>query len=162
MVLPANEIWNYQQIDLGHNYRMTDIGAALGLSQLGRLDKFIKRRHEIAQHYDQLLSSLPISLPQQHSDVWSSYHLYPIRVNKNQCGKTQRQVYDNLLRNGIGINLHYIPIYRQPYYEKMGFSAGYCKEAELLFKEVISIPIYASLTNEKQNQVIDELKKVLA
>ena len=158
----ADEIWNYQQIDLGYNYRMTDIGAALGLSQLGRLDEFIKRRHEIAQHYDQLLSSLPISLPQQHSDVWSSYHLYPIRVNKNQCGKTQRQVYDNLLRDGIGINLHYIPIYRQPYYEKMGFSAGYCKEAELLFKEVISIPIYASLTNEKQNQVIDELKKVLA
>lgn len=158
---PDNEIWNYQQVCLGYNYRMTDIHAALGLSQLGRLNDFIKRRHEIALRYDQVLVDLPISIPWQHSEARSSYHLYPIRVNKDQCGKTQRQVYDGFLKAGIGINLHYIPVYRQPYYEKMGFSTGYCPEAELFYKEVISIPIFASLSDKAQGQVIDELKKIL-
>lgn len=159
---PDDEIWNYQQIDLGYNYRTTDLQAALGLSQLKRLEEFVKRRHEIARCYDGAFAELPVIAPWQHPDTWSSYHLYPLRVRESQCGKTQRQVYDNLLKAGIGVNLHYIPVYRQPYYKAMGFPVGYCPEAELYYKEVISIPMFAALTDDAQNRVIDELKKVLA
>lgn len=159
---PINEIWNYQQIGLGFNYRMTDIQAALGLSQIQRLDEFVKRRHEIAQFYDEAIVGLPIIVPRQHPDTWSSYHLYPIRVRASRCSKTQRQVYDAFLDVRIWVNVHYIPVYRQPYYEAMGFKAGYCPEAELYHKEVISIPMFPMLTDGEQIRVIDELKKALA
>lgn len=158
----ADEIWNYQQIDLGFNYRMTDIQAALGLSQLSRLDEFVMRRREVAQRYDEALAELHIIAPWQHPDAWSSYHLYPIRVRKSLCGKTQRQVYDAFFNVGIGVNLHYVPVYRQPYYEAMHFKAGYCPEAELYHKEVISIPMFPTLADLAQGQVINELKKALA
>lgn len=158
---PAEEIWNYQQIDLGYNYRMTDLQAALGISQLVRVEEFVKRRHEIARHYHEAFAGLPIITPWQHPDTWSSYHLYPLRVRSSQCGKTQRQVYDIFLKMGVGVNLHYIPVYRQPYYEAMGFPVGYCPEAELYYKEVISIPMFSALTDDGQNQVIDKLKKIL-
>jgi len=158
---PENEIWNYQQIDLGFNYRITDIQAALGLSQLKRLNDFVARRHQIAQMYDDALRPLSLVTPWQHPDAWSSYHLYPIRVRQDDCGKTQRQVYDALVHAGIGANLHYIPVYRQPYYEKMGFPPGYCPEAEAYHKETISLPMYPTLSESEQEKVIAVLRESL-
>jgi UDP-4-amino-4,6-dideoxy-N-acetyl-beta-L-altrosamine transaminase len=157
---PDNQIWNYQQIDLGFNYRMTDIQAALGVSQLSRLDDFIKRRHDIAADYDRAFADLPVRTPWQHPDTRSSYHLYPIRVHSPRKG--QRAVYDALHQNGIASNLHYIPVYLQPYYAAMGFSEGYCLEAESYFKETISLPMYATLTEAQRAHVISAVRAALA
>ena len=150
----AKEIWNYQQLDLGFNYRMTDIHAALGVSQIARLDDFVARRHRIARRYDEQLASLPIRTPWQHPDTDSSYHLYPIRLNLPYLRQGQRQIYNALHAAGILVNLHYIPVHRQPYYEAMGFTEGYCPQAEQFHREVITIPIYAGLTDDQQEQVI--------
>ena len=156
-----DEIWNYQQILLGYNYRMTDIQAALGLSQMVRLDEFVERRHKIAARYDRALSELPLITPYQHPDTWSSYHIYPIRVRQSLCGKSQQQVVDALWDLNIAWNLHYIPVYRQPYYEAMGFKAGYCPQAERYHKEEISLPMFPALTEADQEWVIDSLGQVL-
>ena len=158
---PEGEIWNYQQIDIGHNYRMTDIQAALGLSQLKSLDKFIKRRAEIASRYDEAFSNLPLILPHQSLDSYSSYHIYIVRIREVLCRKTQKQVYDALLDAGIGINLHYIPVYRHPFYEKQGFKKGYCPEAELYYKETITLPLHPSLTNKEQDYIISNIRNIL-
>jgi UDP-4-amino-4,6-dideoxy-N-acetyl-beta-L-altrosamine transaminase len=158
---PENEIWNYQQIELGFNYRMTDIQAALGVSQMERLDAFIERRRELAAEYDKAFSGLPIITPWQMPYVSSSYHLYPVRIRESDCGKTQRQVYDALRQNGVAANLHYIPVHRQPYYEAMGFCAGDFPEAERYHQEAISLPMYAALTDDQQAQVIEILRKIL-
>lgn len=158
---PSNEIWNYQQIDLGFNYRMTDLHAALGLSQLQRLDAFVTEHHVIAKRYDQLLSALPILIPWQDADSYSSYHLYVIRLKLNEINKTQRQIYDAFYAAKIGVNLHYIPVYRQPYYEQMGFKMGYCPQAEQYYSEVISIPMYPGLTIDQQDFVVQTLRRAL-
>jgi dTDP-4-amino-4,6-dideoxygalactose transaminase len=157
----SKEIWNYQQVVLGFNYRMTDIHAALGLSQMGRLKEFVNRRHGIAQRYDELLAPLPVTTPWQHPDSYSAYHLYVIRLHLEVIGKTQRQVFDELRAAGVLVNLHYIPVYRHPYYEQMGFEAGYCPEAEEYFAKAISIPLYPSLTIEQQDYVVHTLREVL-
>ena len=151
---PPEELWNYQQIDLGFNYRMTDIHAALGLSQMRRLDEFVTKRHAIAKLYDQMLTGLPIVTPRQHPDSYSSYHLYVIRFKLGEMGKTHRQVYDAMQGAGINVNLHYIPVYRQPYYEAIGFIAGYCPEAEQFHQQALSIPIYPKLTDAEHAKVI--------
>jgi Predicted pyridoxal phosphate-dependent enzyme apparently involved in regulation of cell wall biogenesis len=158
---PANEIWNYQQIELGFNYRMMDIQAALGLSQMKRLDEFVRCRHEIAEEYDAQLSSLPITVPHQAPGKYSSYHLYPIRVSEAESGKTQKQVYDAFWQNGVAVNLHYIPVHRQPYYEKLGFKADDFSEAEQFYREVVSLPMYPALTAEQQKVTISVLARVL-
>ena len=158
---PAQEIWNYQQIALGFNYRMTDIHAALGLSQMRRLDEFSTQRHNIAQRYDQLLAALPVATPWQHPDSYSAYHLYVIRVQRTATGKTQRQVFETLRAAGILANLHYIPVYRHPYYEQMGFAASYCPEAEQYYTEAISIPMYPGLTIEQQDYVVRSLREAI-
>lgn len=157
----ADEIWNYQQIALGWNYRMTDLQAALGLSQLARLDQFVSQRHQIAGRYDGLLEALPIKRPWQHPNSYSSYHLYVIRLDRSRSTKTQRHVYDAMRASGILVNLHYIPVYRQPYFERMGFAAGYCPQAEAYFEEALSIPMYPSLDSRQQELVVAELRKVL-
>ena len=157
---PEEQIWNYQQTGLGFNYRMTDIQAALGVSQLTRLHEFIARRHEIAASYDRSFADLPVLTPWQHPDTRSSYHLYPIRIRAQ--GKAQRDVYNALHREGIAANLHYIPVYLQPYYMTMGFSEGHCPEAESYFKETISLPMYATLTEAQQAHVISAMKAALA
>ncbi|MDL2123091.1 MAG: UDP-4-amino-4,6-dideoxy-N-acetyl-beta-L-altrosamine transaminase [Deltaproteobacteria bacterium] len=153
------EIWNYQQIGLGFNYRMTDILATLGLSQMQRLDEFVAKRHIIAKRYDQMLSSLPVVTPCQHADGYSGFHLYVIRLKLGEINKTHRQVYEALRVAGILVNLHYIPVYRQPYYANLGFETGYCPEAEQYYAEAISIPIYPGLTEAQQDQVVAALRE---
>lgn len=159
---PTQEIWNYQQIDLGFNYRMTDIQAALGLSQMQRLDEFVTQRHTIAKRYDQMLSGLPLLTPWQHTESYSGYHLYVIRLKLGETNKTQRQVYEVFYAAEIGVNVHYIPVYRQPYYEQMGFKAGYCPQAEQYYSEVLSIPMYPGLTSDQQDFVVQTLRVALA
>jgi UDP-4-amino-4,6-dideoxy-N-acetyl-beta-L-altrosamine transaminase len=156
-----SEIWNYQQTALGFNYRMTDIHAALGLSQSAHLDEFVLNRHKIAERYDQALANLPVILPWQQDDALSSYHLYPIRIRQADCGRTQRQIYEAFIEAKVGVNIHYIPVYRQPYYEALGFAAGYCPESEAFHREAISLPIFPRLTESEQDYVINVLKNAL-
>ena len=158
---PTDEIWNYQQISLGFNYRMTDIQAALGISQMERLDDFVTKRQAIAKRYNKTLTGLALVTPYQLSDSYSSCHLYVIRIKLEETQQTQRMVYDALQSAGINVNLHYIPVYRQPYYESLGFEAGYCLEAEKYHREALSIPIYPSLIMSQQDHVIDSIKFVL-
>lgn len=153
--------WYYQQIDLGYNYRMTDLQAALGLSQMQRLDEFVAKRHAIANRYDELLSTLSAITPWQHADSYSGLHLYVIRLKLDQINKTHRQVFEALREAGIGVSLHYIPVHRQPYYEGLGFQAGQYPEAEQYYAEAISLPMYPNLTEAQQDQVIETIKKVL-
>ena len=153
--------WYYQQIELGYNYRMTELQAALGVSQMERLDAFVARRHELAQRYDALLEELPVTTPWQHVDSYSGLHLYVIRLQLNSIKKSHRQVFEELRLNGIGVNLHYIPVHTQPYYQNMGFKQGDFPQAERYYREAISLPMYQGLTNEQQDQVIQVLAKVL-
>lgn len=157
----SEEIWNYQQIGLGFNYRMTDLQAALGLSQMQRLDEFVAKRHSIAQRYDELLANMPVIKPWQHADSYSGFHLYLIRLKLSEIDKKHRQVYEALRAEGILVNLHYIPVYRQPYYEKMDFRKGYCPEAEQYYSEVISMPMYPALTAAQQDQVVTALRRAI-
>lgn len=158
---PNKEIWNYQQINLGLNYRMTEICAALGHSQMNRLSDFISRRHKIANRYNEELIDFPVITPFQHNESYSSYHLYPIRLKLGEINLTQKEVYKYFHHNNIMVNIHYIPIYRHPYYEKIGFSKGYCPEAELYYQETISLPIYPDLTEAQQSKVINTLLEII-
>ena len=159
---PSEELWNYQQIDLGFNYRMTDFHSALGLSQMQRLEEFVAKRHFLAKRYDNMLSDMPVLTPWQHSNGYSSYHLYIIRLKLDEIKKTHRQVYEALRAAGILVNLHYIPVYRQPYYEMMGFKLGYCAQAELFYSEAISLPMYPGLTEDQQDYVVTEIEKAIS
>ena len=131
--------WYYQQIELGYNYRMSDIQAALGCSQLKRLDEFVNKRRDLAKRYDEAFSILPITLPWQHIDSYSSYHLYVIRLHQNK-GTDYGKIFSNLREQGIGVNTHYIPIHTQPYYKNFGFKKGDYPEAENYYSEAISYP----------------------
>jgi UDP-4-amino-4,6-dideoxy-N-acetyl-beta-L-altrosamine transaminase len=156
-----NEIWNYQQIELGFNYRMNDIQAALGLSQMNRLDKYVERRHKIAEHYNSELTKLSLNIPYQSANVYSSYHLYPIVIKENSGFKNQKQVYTELRNNNILVNLHYIPVHRQPYYQALGFKRGDFPKSEILHKEIISLPMYPAIRNHQQKSVIKTLRKAM-
>ncbi|MCW5300593.1 UDP-4-amino-4,6-dideoxy-N-acetyl-beta-L-altrosamine transaminase [Herbaspirillum lusitanum] len=156
------EIWNYQQTELGFNYRMTDIQAALGASQAQRLEEFVARRHAIARRYDELLEKLPVITPWQHPDSYSGFHLYVIRLDLTKIERTHKQVYEAMRAVGVLVNIHYIPVYRQPYYEKMGFKKGYCPEAEQYYAETLSLPLFPTLTAEEQDFVVDKLGDILA
>ncbi|MFZ2404842.1 MAG: UDP-4-amino-4,6-dideoxy-N-acetyl-beta-L-altrosamine transaminase [Methylobacter sp.] len=154
--------WYYQQIDLGFNYRMTDLQAALGLSQMQRLDEFVAMRHALARRYDDMLGDLPVVIPFQHPDCYSALHLYIIRLKTEQIGKTHRDVFEALRAAGIGVNLHYIPVYLQPYYQRLGFKAGRCPEAERYYAEAISLPMFPALTAAEQDQVVNALRRAVS
>ena len=154
--------WYYQQIALGFNYRMTELQAALGLSQMQRLEEFVIKRHELASRYDNLLHDLPITLPWQHPDSYSARHLYVIRLQLEQINITHLDVFNALRAAGIQANLHYIPVHMQPYYQKMGFASGQFPEAEKYYKEAISIPLFSAMTEGQQDTVCSTLKTILS
>lgn len=153
--------WYYQQIELGFNYRMTEMQAALGISQMERVDDFVARRHHLATNYAAQLVGLPIKLPWQHADSFSALHLYVIRLKLDELSLSHRQVFEGLRENGIGVNLHYIPVHLQPYYQAMGFKPGDFPEAERYYSEAISIPMFHGMTEEQQKEVVSVLKSVL-
>ena len=154
--------WYYQQIALGFNYRMTELQAALGLSQMQRLEAFVIKRNELASRYDNLLHDLPITLPWQHPDSYSARHLYVIRLQLEQINITHLDVFNALRAAGIQANLHYIPVHMQPYYQKMGFASGQFPEAEKYYKEAISIPLFSAMTEGQQDTVCSTLKTILS
>lgn len=151
--------WYYQQIGLGFNYRMTDLQAALGLSQMQRLDEFVARRHVVAKRYDELLEEFPLVTPWQSQDSYSGLHLYVVRLKLGQIRKTHCEVFEALRTAGIGVNLHYIPVYRQPYYLNLGFKSGLCPEAEQYYAEAISLPMYSELKESQQEYVVSILRE---
>ncbi len=151
------EKWNYAQDIIGFNYRMTDIQAALGLSQLKRLDDFISMRNIIAKFYWDNLKNLPIDLPINQDDVLSSFHLFILKLNKNSK-KSRNDLYKFLTDNGIGVNFHYIPIYRHPAYEKLGFKKDYCREAEIYFERALSIPIFPNLSEDDLYKIVNSIR----
>lgn len=153
--------WYYQQIELGFNYRMTELQAALGVSQMQRLDDYVSRRHVLAKRYDDLLTNLPLITPWQHPDSYSGLHLYVIRLALDKINASHRQVFETLREQGIGVNLHYIPVHTQPYYQRLGFKMGDFLEAERYYTEAISLPMYPTMSDDQQDQVIAALTKAL-
>lgn len=153
--------WYYQQIALGFNYRMTELQAALGVSQMQRLDQFVARRHELAHRYNKLLADLPLTTPWQNPDGYSGLHLYVIRLQLENINKTHRQIFEALREQGIGVNLHYIPVHLQPFYQAMGFCNGDFPQAECYYQQAISLPMYHTLTEEQQDSVVQAVTDAL-
>lgn len=154
--------WYYQQVELGFNYRMTDMQAALGVSQMDRLDAYVARRHAIAARYDALLADLSVTTPVRHPDGYSGMHLYVIRVPQTRANWSRREVFDRLRAAGIGVNVHYIPVHTQPYYRAMGFLAGDYPEAERYYAEAISLPMFPTMTDAQQEQVVAAVAEAIA
>lgn len=159
LIRGANEPWYYEQIALGYNYRMTEIQAALGLSQLSRLSHYVERRREIATRYDRLLAKSNVKLPWQHPDGYSAFHLYIIRLNLSKNQNSRLRVFEILREKNIMVNLHYIPIYKHPYYQKIGFNDSEFPEAERYYREAISIPLFPALTEVEQDHVCKSINE---
>lgn len=153
--------WYYEQLALGFNYRMTELQAALGISQLERVDDFISKRHSLASRYDELLGDLPVTVPWQSRDSYSSFHLYVIRLNLQEIGKSKRMIFDELRANGIGVNVHYIPVHTQPYFRKLNHDYGELPEAESYYQEAITLPLFHTMTNRQQDRCVTELRNVI-
>jgi len=153
--------WYYQQIDLGFNYRMTELQAALGVSQMKRLNEFVSKRHMLKKRYDKLLKDFPVIIPFQAENVYSALHLYPIQIVLNNVQKTREQIFNELRTSGIGVNVHYIPIHMQPYYQQLGFKKGDFPNSEEYYSKVISIPLFNSMTLAQQDEVIANLKMII-
>jgi len=154
--------WYYEQQLLGFNYRMIDIQAALGVSQLQRLESYVERRNQLARRYDSALQGLPLQLPIVLAGNRSAFHLYVVRLKAEVAKKTHRQVFDELRRRGVGVNLHYLPVHLQPYYRALGFLPGQYPEAERYGCEAITLPLYPNLTDAMQDEVIAALRQTLA
>lgn len=161
MTEPSHGPWYYQQIELGFNYRMTDLQAALGLSQLNKLDGFVARRRELAARYSRLLAGLPLTLPGVQADAESAWHLYVVRLQLEHVALGHRQVFEGLRSAGIGVNLHYIPVHLQPYYRAQGFTDGDFPQAERYYAEAISLPMFPALSDEQQDYVVEQLRRLL-
>ncbi len=161
MTKKSQEDWYYQQIDLGFNYRMTELQAALGVSQMDRLDEFITRRHVLQKKYNLFLDDDRIIKPYQRQDCYSSFHLYPIQINLNRINKSRQEVFDQLRKKGVGVNVHYIPIHTQPYFQQFGFSEGDFPNSEAYYKQAISLPLHPAISDELQDEVIDITNKIL-
>jgi UDP-4-amino-4,6-dideoxy-N-acetyl-beta-L-altrosamine transaminase len=158
--LPEGD-WHYQQVDLGFNYRMTELQAALGVSQMQRLDQFVTQRHILQKRYDSLLSDLAIIKPHQHQDSYSALHLYPIQVDLDSVDKSREKIFNELREGGIGVNVHYIPIHTHPYYQQLGFKVGDLPNSESYYNRVISIPLFHAMTLGQQDEVVNNLKNIL-
>jgi UDP-4-amino-4,6-dideoxy-N-acetyl-beta-L-altrosamine transaminase len=152
--------WYYQQIELGYNYRMTELQAALGVSQMTRLSEFVSARHRLAKRYNELLAKLPVVLPYQLDNTYSGLHLYVIRLKLDEISLSHKMVFDALRENDIGVNLHYIPVHTQPYYKRLGFSLGDFPESEHYYEEAISLPIFHLMTDEQQDKVVSVLSDI--
>ena len=154
--------WYYQQVALGYNYRMTDIQAALLSSQLDKLELFSKRRKELVKRYDEAFSQMPeIIIQKEISESDTVRHLYIIQLNLGLLNGTRKDFYDALQAEGVGVNVHYIPVYSFPYYQKLGYKMGSCPNAEKLYERIISIPLFYSMTNDDQDKVIEAVKKII-
>jgi UDP-4-amino-4,6-dideoxy-N-acetyl-beta-L-altrosamine transaminase len=149
----SDGLWYYEMVELGLNYRMTDMQAALGSSQMARLDLFIARRRDLADRYAEKLSGLPVVLPRQSADGRSAFHLYPVQVPPDQ----RRAVFDRMRSAGVGVNVHYIPVYTHPFYRRLGFSAGYCPNAETYYSRALSLPMFSRMTEAEQDIVVGAL-----
>ena len=161
MVGESHGGWYYQQVELGYNYRMTELQAALGVSQMTRLSEFVAARHVLAKRYNDQLSELPITLPYQLPETYSGLHLYVIRLQLDKITKTHKQVFDALRESSIGVNLHYIPVHMQPYYQNMGFNIGDYPAAENYYQEAISLPMFHLMSIEQQDEVVSVLSNIL-
>ena len=155
------EPWWYEQIDLGLNYRMTDIQAALGLSQMSRLDQYVAIRNQLGQRYDELLAKLPVTVPAQAKDCYSSRHLYVVRLKLDEIDKSRRQVFESLREQGVGVQIHYIPVPSQPYYKNLGFSDEDYPHGLSYFQEAISLPLFPTMTTEQQDKIVSVLSEIL-
>jgi UDP-4-amino-4,6-dideoxy-N-acetyl-beta-L-altrosamine transaminase len=155
------EPWWYEQIDLGLNYRITDIQAALGLSQMSRLDQYVTVRNQLAQRYDELLVELPVIIPHQAKDCYSSRHLYVVRLKLDEIDKSRRQVFESLREQGVGVQIHYIPVPSQPYYKNLGFSDADYPHGLSYYQEAISLPLFPTMTTEQQDKIVSVLTDIL-
>ncbi len=154
--------WYYEQLELGYNYRMTDLQAALGISQMQRLDDFVVRRNKLAKRYDNLLAGMPLQRPTVIAGALSSWHLYPIRLKLDQINRSHKEVFDSLREAGIGVNLHYMPVHLQPYYRNIGFQEGMYPEAEAYGSDAISLPLFPTLTEAQQDNVVAALVRTFS
>jgi UDP-4-amino-4,6-dideoxy-N-acetyl-beta-L-altrosamine transaminase len=152
--------WYYQQVELGFNYRITEMQAALGYSQLRRLDDFVAVRNVLAQRYDKTLVGLPITSPWRHPDNYSAFHLYVIRLQEKEASR-RKEIFLGLRSAGIGVNVHYIPIYDQPFYRNLGIQFERCEEADRYYESAITLPLYPELSEEKQERVIAVLTQLV-
>jgi len=162
MTHASDGLWYYQQIELGFNYRMTELQAALGVSQMERLNDYVSRRHVLAHRYSELLKGMQVTLPWQHADGYSGLHLYVVCLQLEEMLCTHAQVFEQMRDQGIGVNLHYIPVHSQPYYAKMGFKLGDFPEAERYYAAAISLPMYATMTYAQQDAVVAALQKAMS
>jgi UDP-4-amino-4,6-dideoxy-N-acetyl-beta-L-altrosamine transaminase len=162
MTQPSEGPWYYQQLELGFNYRMTDLQAALGTSQMQRIESFVARRRELVNRYNRLLTDLPVVLPWQHADTQSTWHLYVVQIDASRTNRARKAVFEHLRANQIGVQVHYIPVHTQPYYQALGFAEGDFPVAEAYYAQAISLPLYADLTDAQQDRVVQVLREALA
>ncbi|WP_447651390.1 UDP-4-amino-4,6-dideoxy-N-acetyl-beta-L-altrosamine transaminase [Pseudomonas abietaniphila] len=161
MDAPSHGPWYYQQVELGFNYRITDMQAALGLSQLNKLDGFLARRRQLVARYQALLADLPLTLPTPQPEAESAWHLYVVRLQTERLQHSHRQIFEGMRAAGIGVNVHYIPVHLQPYYRDLGFAAGDFPQAEAYYAQAISLPLFPAMTDEQQDFVVDQLRRLL-
>jgi UDP-4-amino-4,6-dideoxy-N-acetyl-beta-L-altrosamine transaminase len=161
MTQESDGTWYYQQIELGFNYRMSDIQAALGINQMNRLNLYVKRRDELARRYERLLNDCPVKTPRQWTNIKSSWHLFVVRLQLEKIGKTRQEIFNLLRRSGVGVNVHYIPVHVQPYYQSMGFSRGDYPNAEKYYSEAITLPLFPKMTENEQDYIVQELQRAI-
>lgn len=154
--------WYYEMVELGLNYRLTDIQAALGLSQMRRLDSFVTRRHQLADRYDDMLRDFPVVCPARAKPAHSALHLYVVQVDKERTNLDRRFAFEKLREYGIGVNVHYIPVHLQPYYRALGFKRGDFPASEAYYDRAITIPIYSAMTDQQQDSVVEALRRTFA
>lgn len=154
--------WYYEMMDLGYNYRMTDIQATLGLSQMNRLDQFIERRREIAKLYNEKLAKIPaITIPEQLNGTESGWHLYSIQLESSLLNKPRKQIFEEMRALNIGVHVHYIPVYWHPYYQELGYEKGICPKAEKWYEQALTLPIFPEMTDKDVMDVVSSLKLIL-